>query len=176
QIASISVSQYYGSFAVRGLPSASATDIQRKIIEAANKAGIPPQIALAIASMETGGTFDPNSKNPNSSARGIYQNTDDNWASHGLTPGDRSSVEMQIFAGIEDMLRTQKELGSTQLSFRDYYGAHLLGQGGYEKVLQNPNANAVGLLGSDVVAGNGRTITQTAQEFLDMIMAKASQH
>lgn len=176
QIAGISVSQDYGSFAVGGLPSASATDIQRKIIEAANKAGIPPQIALAISSFETGGTFDPNSKNPLSSARGLFQNTDDNWASHGLTAGDRSSVDMQIWAGIQDMLRTQKELGSTQLSFQDYYGAHLLGQAGYQKAVQNPNENAVAVLGSDVVAGNGGNIQQTAQQFLDMIMAKASQH
>ncbi|MBN9551299.1 MAG: transglycosylase SLT domain-containing protein, partial [Alphaproteobacteria bacterium] len=174
QIAGISVSQDYGSFAVGGLPSASATEIQRKIIEAANKAGIPPQIALAIASFES--NFNPQAKNPGSSAAGIYQNTDANWASHGLQPGDRSSVDMQIWAGIQDMLRTQKEMGSTQLSFQDYYGAHLLGQAGYQKAVQNPNANAVAVLGSDVVAGNGGNITQTAQQFLDMIMAKASQH
>ncbi|TPJ51668.1 MULTISPECIES: phage tail tape measure protein [unclassified Mesorhizobium] len=174
QIAGISVSQDYGSFAVGGLPSASANDIQRKIIEAANKAGIPPQIALAIASFESG--FKPNAKNPGSTAAGIYQNTDANWASHGLAPGDRSSVDMQIYAGIQDMLRTQKEMGSTQLSFQDYYGSHLLGQSGYQKAVQNPNGNAVAVLGSDVVAGNGGNITQTAQQFLDMIMAKASQH
>ncbi|TPL42619.1 phage tail tape measure protein [Mesorhizobium sp. B2-4-5] len=176
QIAGINVGQDFGSFAAGGLPTAGATDIQRQIIEAANKAGIPPQIALAISSFETGGTFDPSSKNPNSSAAGLFQNTDDNWASHGLQAGDRSSISMQIFAGIQDMLRTQKELGSTQLSFKDYYGSHLLGQGGYGKVLANPNANAVGLLGSEAVAANGGNIQQTASEFLDMVYKKAAVH
>ncbi|RWD47486.1 phage tail tape measure protein [Mesorhizobium sp.] len=174
QIASISVADDFGSFAVGGLPTASAGDIQRRIIEAANKAGIPPEIALALASFESG--FDPSAKNPVSSAAGIYQNTDDNWASHGLTAGDRSSVEMQIYAGIQDMLRTQKELGTTQLSFKDYYGSHLLGQTGYKSVRNNPNANAVELLGSDAVTKNGGNINQTASEFLDMVVSKAAQH
>ncbi|RWI88171.1 MAG: phage tail tape measure protein [Mesorhizobium sp.] len=176
QIASISVADDFGSFALGGLPTASAGDIQRRIIEAANKAGIPPEIALALASFESG--FDPSAKNPNpgASAAGIYQNTDANWASHGLTAGDRSSVEMQIYAGIQDMLRTQKELGTTQLSFKDYYGSHLLGQTGYKNVKNNPNVNAVELLGSEVVSGNGGNINQTASEFLDMVVSKAAQH
>ncbi|MER8983973.1 phage tail tape measure protein [Mesorhizobium sp. M0843] len=174
QIAGISVGEDFGSFAVGGLPTADATDIQKQIIDAANKAGIPAQIALAVASFES--HFNPNAKNPDSSARGLYQNTDDNWASHGLAPGDRGSVSMQIYAGIQDMLRTQKALGTTQLSFKDYYGAHLLGQTGYQKVLQNPNANAVGLLGAGAVSGNGGNINQTAQEFLDMVYQKAAVH
>ncbi|RWM27920.1 MAG: phage tail tape measure protein [Mesorhizobium sp.] len=174
QIASISVADDFGSFALGGLPTASAGDVQRRIIEAANKSGIPPEIALALASFESG--FNPSAKNPVSSAAGIYQNTDANWASHGLTAGDRSSVEMQIYAGIQDMLRTQKELGTTQLSFKDYYGSHLLGQAGYKNVRNNPNTNAVELLGSDVVSGNGGNASQTASEFLDMVVSKAAQH
>lgn len=174
QIAGISVSNDFGAFTVGGLPTASAGDVQRRIIAAANKAGIPPQIALALASFESG--FNPSAKNPNSSAAGLFQNTDANWASHGLRPGDRSSVDMQIFAGIQDMLRTQKALGTTQLSFRDYYGSHLLGQAGYKSVMRSPNANAVQLLGASAVAGNGGNPNQTAQEFLDMVVRKASAH
>ncbi|WP_206631222.1 phage tail tape measure protein, partial [Mesorhizobium sp. M7A.F.Ca.MR.362.00.0.0] len=174
QIAGISVGDDFGSFAVGGLPTADASDIQRKIIDAANKAGIPAQIALAVASFES--QFKPTAKNPLSSAAGLYQNTDDNWASHGLTPADRSSVDMQIFAGIQDMLRTQKALGSTQLSFKDYYGSHLLGQAGYEKATANPNANAATLLGQGVVTGNGGNLQQTASQFVDMVYQKAAVH
>lgn len=176
EIAGISVSHDFSAFTAGGLPSANATDIQRQIIDAANKAGIPPQYALALSSFETGGSFNPNAKNPKSSAAGLFQNTDANWASHGLTPGDRSSVAMQIFAGIDDMKRTQKALGSTQLSFRDYYASHLLGQAGYKSVLASPHANAVSLLGTDAVANNGGNLTQTASEFVDMIVAKAAVH
>ncbi len=174
QIAGISVSDDFGAFSVGGLPTASAGEVQRKIIEAANKAGIPPQIALALASFES--NFDPTAKNRASSAAGIYQNTDPNWASHGLKPGDRSSIDMQVYAGIQDMLRTQRALGTTQLSFRDYYGSHLLGQAGYEKARSRPNDNAVAVLGSDVVTNNGGNINQTTSQFLDQIVAKAAAH
>ncbi|MCV0350189.1 MAG: phage tail tape measure protein [Nitratireductor sp.] len=174
EIAGISVSGDYGTFTTGGLPSADANEIQSKIIRQANARGIPPHIALAIASFESG--FRPNAENPHSSAYGIYQNTDGNWKSHGYGPQDRSNIDAQIAAGIEDMHRTQKALGSTQLSFQDYYGSHLLGQAGYKRVRANPNGNAVDVLGADVVSGNGGHAGQTAAEFAAMVTAKAAAH
>lgn len=176
EIASISVSGDYGAFGLGGLPSSSASEIHKLIIAAANAKGIPPEIALAISSFETGGSFSPTAKNPSSSAYGLYQNTDKNWASHNLPASGRNSISMQIEAGMLDMLRTQKSLGSTQLSFQDYYGSHLLGQAGYKKAMANPNANAVSTLGTDQVMLNGGNLSQTTSEFLDMITRKAAVH
>ncbi|WP_353646951.1 phage tail tape measure protein [Mesorhizobium sp. WSM2240] len=174
EIAGVTVSDDYSAFTVGGLPSASANDIQKKIIAAANANGIPPHIALAIASFESG--FNPSAKNPMSSAAGIYQNTNGNWDSHGLPRSGRNNIDMQIEAGMKDMRRTQEGLGSTQLSFKDYYGSHLLGQAGYKKALSNLNGNAVSVLGSDAVHKNGGNINQTVSQFLDTIVAKASVH
>lgn len=174
EIASINVSTDFGAFGTGGLPTASANDIQKQIIAEANRRGIPAMIALAIASFESG--FNPKAANPNSSAQGIYQNTDANWASHNLAPTARGNIEAQIRAGILDMLRTQEVLGTTQLSFQDYYGAHLLGQQGYQKVRNSPNANAVELLGRNAVLNNGGNAQQTAAEFAAMVTEKAAAH
>ncbi|MDV2968713.1 transglycosylase SLT domain-containing protein [Nitratireductor aquimarinus] len=174
EIAGITVSENVTAFTTGGLPSADANEIQSKIIRQANARGIPPHIALAIASFESG--FRPDAANPHSSAYGIYQNTDANWKSHGFGPQDRANIDRQIEAGVEDMLRTQKALGSTQLAFQDYYGSHLLGQAGYKKVRANPNGNAVDVLGADVVSGNGGHAGQTAAEFAAMVTAKAAAH
>lgn len=51
--------------------SASAAQVQSLIIHASQQQGIPPAIALAVASHES--RFDPNAQNPGSSAAGVMQ-------------------------------------------------------------------------------------------------------
>ncbi|MFA6989759.1 MAG: transglycosylase SLT domain-containing protein [Candidatus Gastranaerophilaceae bacterium] len=54
--------------------------IQEEIVIQARKAGINPQVALAISECESG--YNPNAKNPNSSARGIYQFLSGTWKNY----------------------------------------------------------------------------------------------
>lgn len=52
-------------------------NVQEEIVSLAKVYGVDPQIALNIADCES--TFNPRAKNPNSSAKGIYQFTDGTW-------------------------------------------------------------------------------------------------
>lgn len=45
--------------------------VAQMVVDAANKYGVPPQLALGIASHESG--FDPNAVNPNGGAAGVMQ-------------------------------------------------------------------------------------------------------
>jgi hypothetical protein len=57
-------------FEVRGLGQ-TTQQIQQQIVDEANAVGVPPQIALAVASHESG--FIPTAQNPSSSAAGLFQ-------------------------------------------------------------------------------------------------------
>src|SRR6185369_11418109 len=53
--------------------------VQSKIVAGAKAAGVDPNVALGIASYETGGKFNPDAKNPGSTASGLYQFTRSTW-------------------------------------------------------------------------------------------------
>lgn len=54
--------------------------VQEEIVIQAEKAGINPQKALNIAACES--NFLPNAKNPNSSAKGVYQFLSKTWKNY----------------------------------------------------------------------------------------------
>lgn len=56
----------------------SPFDAKEFIKITANKYGFPEHLALKVAKCESG--FDPNAKNPKSTAEGIYQFIDSTWA------------------------------------------------------------------------------------------------
>lgn len=70
-------------------------DVQDLIIKLSLEYGVDTDTALRIAKCESG--FDPNAKNPNSTATGIYQWLSTTWQNIG-SPGDRLNAEDNIRA------------------------------------------------------------------------------
>lgn len=54
-------------------PSANRADMQAMITRIAKEEGVDPALALSIAHIETGGTFDPNALGDNGNSRGLFQ-------------------------------------------------------------------------------------------------------
>lgn len=139
--------------------------VPSSIRSAASAAGVDGDTALTIAMLENPG-LNPSAKNPKSSAQGLFQILDGTW--DGLGGGDRSSVDKQIENGIKNLAQTQdalrKGLGRAPLPWEVYLG-HQQGAGGALKLLQNPNAKAVDILGRDEVINNGGRADMSAKEF-----------
>lgn len=120
--------------------------IPSKIVSAANAKGVSPTSALAIANFESGlkpdaQPLDKNGK-PISSAYGIYQQLDDNWAQYGKGL-DRNSPDDQITAGVQFMADNtkmlQQRLGRAPTT-AELYSAHLLGPSGAQALASAPPA------------------------------------
>ena len=62
-----------------------AQDIVSKIQAAAQASGVDPGVALRIAGVES--SMNPRAKNPKSSAKGLFQVTNDTWKDYGGKPG-----------------------------------------------------------------------------------------
>lgn len=69
--------------------------LEERIQTLARAHGVEPQTALNIARCES--SLDPSAQNPSSSARGLYQFTDQTWVYIG-SPGDRLVAEDSILA------------------------------------------------------------------------------
>lgn len=54
-------------------PTANRADMQAMIAKIAREEGVDPALALSIAHIETGGTFDPNALGDNGNSRGLFQ-------------------------------------------------------------------------------------------------------
>lgn len=114
--------------------------VQAKIVAEAKSRGIDPQAALAIASMES--NYNPEAKNPRSSAHGVYQLIDESWQQYA---GDmpRGDIDSQVKAGLNYIADTQKSL--KQALHRDptpgeLYMGHLFGQAGVQAILKSPDS------------------------------------
>lgn len=70
-------------FEARGFGAYSTAQIQQMITAQANAAGVPPGIALGVASHES--QFQPAAQNPNSSAAGLFQLTSSAQQYEGVT-------------------------------------------------------------------------------------------
>lgn len=102
--------------------------LQSQIVVAAATANVDPQAALTIASIETGGRFDPTAKNPTSSAHGIFQMLDKTWEDVG--GGDRNDVAMQIQNGLRSLDQTRvtmRRLSGRDPTGEELYMGHLFG-------------------------------------------------
>ena len=54
-------------------PTANRADMQAMIAQIAREEGVDPALALSIAHIETGGTFDPNALGDNGNSKGLFQ-------------------------------------------------------------------------------------------------------
>lgn len=105
------------------------TPLQSQIVLAAAEQGVDPKTALAIAAIES--EVNPNAKNPQSSAHGLFQLIDSTW--EGVGGGDRNDVGTQITNGLRSISQTTaalaRELG-TAPSGEEVYLGHVFGPKG----------------------------------------------
>lgn len=117
----------------------------KTIARKAQQAGIPPNVALTIAHIETGGSFSHTAKNPTSSAHGLFQVLDKSWSN--LGGGDRSNIDEQIRIGFKHMKQAESHIRKSigrELQPHEHYLGHLLGPGGASAVLKaDPNAKLI---------------------------------
>lgn len=134
--------------------------------------GLPLGYLSNTAMIESGNN--PNAKNPNSSAKGLYQFTDGTAAQYGLQdPMDPAqSTDAMIRFTKDNQAHLRKVLGREPTG-EELYMAHQQGATGALKVLQgDPNANAVSVLGRNQVMNNGGNADMTVREFKDMWASK----
>lgn len=138
--------------------------VQQAIMAAANRYGVDPSALMRIAQIESGGN--PNAKNPNSSAGGLFQFIDSTAKNYGLEdrfdPIQASDAAARLARDNGSYL--SRVLGRDP-SAGELYLAHQQGAGGAGKLLSNPNALAVDIVGQDAVRLNGGSPNMTAQDF-----------
>ena len=144
----------------------------KTIARKAQQAGIPPNVALTIAHIETGGSFSHTAKNPTSSAHGLFQVLDKSWSN--LGGGDRSNIDEQIRIGFKHMKQAESHIKKSigrELQPHEHYLGHLLGPGGASAILKaDPNAKLIDVVrkydpknANDIVKNNameGMTVGQ----------------
>jgi len=149
------------------LPPPKMNEVTNMIYQTAKGMGVDPILALAIADIETGGRFDPNAKNPNSSAFGLFQQIDANWAQYGRG-FDRRNPQHQTQAGLlymRDVINTI-ERNNQQVSPGLVYFGYQQGPGALAKALRNPNAPVEQVLGAKAARLNGARPGQTVSSFM----------
>ena len=135
--------------------------------------GIPQNYFAATRGSESGGN--PNAKNPNSSASGLYQFTDGTWSdlmkkypALGLTADGRmdpAQQELAMQAFTLDNAEILKNSG-VPISGGSLYAAHFLGAGSAPRVLTAPpETRMTSLVPSAVIKANPFLADMTAGDF-----------
>lgn len=120
-----------------------------------------------VAMIESGGN--PKAKNPKSSAKGLYQFVDKTAMQYGLDdPFDPAKATKAFDALAADNYATlEKKLGRAPTE-AELYLAHQQGAGGAAKLLENPDAMAVDVVGEKQVLLNGGSADMTAEQYAAM--------
>lgn len=150
----------------------------------------PNDLMSRIAHAESSGN--PNAKNPNSSASGLFQFTNGTWASAiakwgkelGYTLKDKNDPAAQTAVMqklVEDNAKVLSKATGREPTDADIYAAHVLGAGGAAKLLKSdPNRQALTLFPRKVVDANRslffagrkpRTAAELYQVFNDKVTA-----
>lgn len=141
--------------------------IQDIITQAANRYGVDPRTLLVTAQIESG--LNPNARNPNSSAGGLFQFIDSTARGYGLK--DRFDAAQAADAAAR-LLRDNSNALRARLghdpSGADLYLAHQQGAGGAASLLADPNAPAAGIVGPGAIRLNGGQAGMTAGQFADL--------
>lgn len=132
---------------------------------------LPAGYLERTAFIESG--FDPAARNAASSAGGLFQFIDSTAKQYGLSdkfdPMASSNAAAQLAAN--NAMYLQRVLGRPPTG-AELYLAHQQGAGGAAKLLANPNALAVDVVGADAVRNNGGQMDMTAAEFADLWLSK----
>jgi hypothetical protein len=134
--------------------------------------GLPAGYLSRTAQIESGG--DPNAKNPNSSAGGLFQIIDGTAAQYGVKnkfdPAEATDGAARIAV---DSKRRLAEVLGREPTGGELYLAHQQGAGGAAKLLSDPNALAADIVGRSAIGLNGGDPdTMTAGEFANMWISK----
>ena len=137
------------------------------IASAAQQYGQDPATLTRIAQIES--SLDPNAKNPNSSAGGLFQFIDSTARQYGLSnkfdPAASADAGARLARDNANGLRNALGRDPTP---GEIYLAHQQGLGGAIKLLSNPNARAADLVGAEAVRLNGGNPGMTAAQFASL--------
>jgi len=125
------------------------------------------------AQIESG--MDPNARNPNSTAGGLFQFLDSTAEAYNLT--DKFDPEMSTDAASRfavDNARVLRQALGRDPSGAELYLAHQQGATGAARMLTAPNRLATEFVSADAVRLNGGDVNMTAGEFADIWIAKFS--
>jgi hypothetical protein len=163
---SVATGSATGSGATRAAPEQFASLFAEK----ETKYGLPQGYLARTAQIES--NFDPNAKNPNSSAGGIFQFIDGTARQYGLRnrfdPVEATAAAARLAADNRDFLA--RRLGRDPTA-GELYLAHQQGAGGAAKLLSNPNAPAASVVG-DAAARLNRGAGMTAGAFANQWTSK----
>jgi|GEM_PF-2171065 len=126
--------------------------------------GLPSGYLARTAQIESSGN--PRAQNPNSSAGGLFQFIDSTAKQYGLAdrfdPAQATDAAARL---ARDNASTLRRVLGRDPTAAELYLAHQQGGGGAAKLLGNPNARAVDIVGADAVRLNGGNANMTAAEF-----------
>jgi hypothetical protein len=147
-------------------------DLASAIDMASQTHGVPAATLQRIAQLESGGNT--NAQNPNSSARGPFQFIDSTAQQYGLTdPTDPVASADAAARLIGDNAKVLRQTLGREPNEAELYLAHQQGATGASKLLTNPEAPAIQVVGRDAVLLNGGNENMTAGQFADMWMQRA---
>lgn len=148
-------------------PRASSSPFSDLFASTEQQYGLPPGYLERTARVES--SFNPNAKNPNSSAGGLFQFIDGTARQYGLAdrydPVQATDAAARLARDNAAILK--RTLGRDPTA-GELYLAHQQGAGGAVKLLSNPDAPAEAIVGSAAArlnGGAGLTAGQLAQKW-----------
>lgn len=150
------------------------SDVLNIINEESKAGGVDPLAMVTLADIETGGKFNANAQNPNSSAGGLFQQTDGNWADYG-NGGNRMDPRASTIAAVRFARKNAETLQAAGIkpTAGNLYLAHQQGPGAAARLLANPDAPAEQIIGPQAFRLNGGRPGMTAGQFAAMWTSKA---
>jgi hypothetical protein len=154
--------------------SEAIKDLIRRKAEAA---GIDPLHALTMASIETGGTFNPGLTSP-TGYKGLFQFGPSEWKAHGggkdiFDPEANTDAFVSYHKEIKDKLKSA--LGREPTPQEMYLGWQQ-GASAVPALVNNPDQKVAGVLPAENILANGGTTDMTARDFANMWADKYGQH
>lgn len=147
----------------QGRAPTGPANINALVSQASNQFGIPENVLNTIFSIES--KFNPNAKNPNSSASGIGQFINKTAERFDIDPFDPAqAIPATAKLAVEAKEVLEPILGRP-LTAGEFYLAHQQGVQGAVNLLSNPDAKAVDIVGKKQVTLNGGNENTTASEF-----------
>lgn len=147
----------------------NALGLDFSTLEAEN--GLPQGYLERTAFIESKG--DPNAQNPRSSAGGLFQFIDSTAKQYGVKDkfDPVQATDGAIDLAVDNMRILTKALGREPTA-AELYLAHQQGGAGARRLLSNPNAKAVDIVGAEAVRLNGGDANMTAGEFANLWLDK----
>jgi hypothetical protein len=146
--------------------------VEDALARAAAARGVPVDYLRVLAKVESGGN--PYAQNPSSSAGGLMQFTDSTAKRYGLSnkldPYQSADAAARM---MRDNMNGLRPILGRDPTAGELYLAHQQGLGGARKLLSNPNAPAVQIVGKQAVTLNAGNPNMTAGQFANQWVSKA---